>query len=318
MTNSDSSPRIDRPEVILCADWSKGHGKRSVYVARVGERTIKKVAGRKWSFGTVMRLAADEQQRGPVLVAFDVPLGIPSSYFKAAEKVESWVSAHNFIDWLAFAAATPNFFTAVGSASEWSVTRPYFRVPAGEGSYAAFEKAAKSHGVNLKRQIDTMTGGKSGFAIGIPGHVAPAAQTLWGELAATLALERAYRVWPFEGTLRALFDSKRIVVGEIYPRAAYTTALANKLPDRLRVLKKTKCSVRRDALKALESADWVRRSEVTVDGFEPAWDSEDDFDALMTSAAMLRCAIEGLSFSASIYEDPVAEGGILGSGTLTF
>jgi hypothetical protein len=318
MTNSDSSPQIDRPEVIVCADWSKGHGKRSVYVARVGERTIRRVAGRKWSFGKVMGLAAEEQQRGPVLVAFDVTLGVPSSYFKAAQEVESWVSAHNFIDWLAFAAATPNFFAAVGAASEWSVRRPYFTVPAGKGSYGAFERAAKSHGVNLKRQIDTLTGGKSAFAIGIPGHVAPAAQTLWEELAAALAPERSFSIWPFEGTLAALFHSKRIVVGEIYPRAAYTTALANQLPDRLRALKKTKCSVRHGALKALESADWVRRPEVTVNGFEPAWDSEDDFDALMTSAAMLRYAIEGLSFSVSTYEDPVAEGGILGTGTLTF
>jgi len=316
--SSDSPAAPQKPDVILCADWSKSRAKRSVYIARVAERSVKKVTGTKWSFGEVMKLATKEREHGKVLVAFDVPLGVPASYFKEAKAGESFKAARTFVEWLPLATEIPDFFVPVSIASEWSVTRPYFKVPSGKGAYGKFDEAAKALNVILRRQIDILTSAKSGFAIGIPGNVAPAAQSLWSELVVALKNRERFHLWPFDGDLGDLLDTGKIVAGEIYPRAAYATALADKLPARIRALKKAKCSVRRQAIESLLAASWVRTSGVSLNDYESALDSEDDFDALITSAAMLRCAIEDLPFGMQKFEDPIAEGGILGTGTLTF
>jgi len=125
-------------------------------------------------------------------------------------------------------------------------------------------------------------------------------------------------VWPFEGDLQALLESSPVVVGEIYPRAAYATALLD-APTVLRAplaLAKIDLDVRRDAIAALQSAHWVRMLGVTIENVVEAQTNEDDFDACMTAAALLRCTLEKLPLCLPCMESERAEGGMLGTGSV--
>jgi Pyridoxamine 5'-phosphate oxidase/Protein of unknown function (DUF429) len=292
------------PRAILGADWSGDARRRAVWVALPEERTV----GRLDAAPTVPGLvAAARQIGGGVLIGIDAPIGVPRSYLEAARR--SWgLDGASFLEWLAVAVTEPAFFTAVRSAPEWSVRTPFFHVPAGMGGRTGFEVAARAHGVELWRGIDRDTHATSMFALGLPGQVAPAAQALWRELVAARAL--GLRVWPFDGRLDELLAEGDAVVAEIYPRAAYATALARTLPARPMALKKRNVGARRDALEQLESATWVTEHGVRLDDLSHAAAGEDDFDACLTCAALLRLVLEGRPLAEHV--DAEAEGAMLG------
>jgi hypothetical protein len=124
-------------------------------------------------------------------------------------------------------------------------------------------------------------------------------------------------VWPFEGELDVLLKSAPVVLGEVYPRAAYATALidapTNARP-RLSVAK-TDPLVRRSAVQRIQSTKWVRELEVEIEDCDYAEANEDDFDACLTAAALLRCVLEKLPMTCPI-DSPRVEGGILGTGSV--
>ena len=111
--------------------------------------------------------------------------------------------------------------------------------------------------VDMYRQIDRMTGAKAVFIkSGVPGSVGSAACALWQELASQLTAERTFNVWPFEGELQKLLQSTSVVVGVMYPRAAYATALLDAPPTSRApmVVAKTDAGVRREAIATLRAA----------------------------------------------------------------
>jgi hypothetical protein len=59
---------------------------------------------------------------------------------------------------------------------------------------------------------------------------------------------------------------------------------------------------------------WARLQHLEL--LDQEWDSEDAFDAFVTATALLRCILEGTAISDSRFEDRVAGGGILGSGSV--
>ena len=81
----------------------------------------------------------------------------------------------------------------------------------------------------------------------------------------------------------------------MYPRAAYATALLDAPPTSRAplVVAKTDAGVRREAIAALRSAHWVRSLGVELRDLAQAEANEDDFDACVTAAALLRCVLEG-------------------------
>jgi hypothetical protein len=256
---------------------------------------------------------------GSVVTAFDVPLGVPGSFLNAAGAIPFWRSPSNFVDLLSRACETPLFFAKTENASGWAIERPFFSVPAGEGGLKNYKTAAAGHGVNLYREIESQTGAKSAFITsGIPGSVGSAACSLWQEIGPLLDRERAFRIWPFEGELPVLRASNPVVLAEMYPRAAYATALLDG-EARLRpalILAKTKKETRRAAVEVLRSREWVRDQGVTIENLVEAEVNEDDFDALMTAAALLRCELEGIPLHRSGGGSDRAEGGILGTGSV--
>lgn len=315
---SDSEP-APAPQVILCADWGKNIRKRAVFVADVSSRLVRRSAPRAWSLGAVLEEASTWTRRGPVLATFDLPLGAPASYLTAAARVPSWGSPTAFVDFLPRACSTPHFFDATSSPVDWKVERPFFAVPPGPGGLTAYVEAAERQDVDLLRTVDRKTRAKTMFATsGIPGTVGSSACDLWRDLGPRLTTDREFRLWPFEGDLPALLRSHAIVLGEIYPRAAYATALLDgPIGERPRLaLAKTKQDVRRVAMAQLRQAEWVRRYDVTLENVIEAEANEDDFDACVTAAALLRCVLEEQPLTPSARTSDSTEGGILGTGSI--
>jgi len=266
----------------------------------------------------------DEAERwtshGSVLATFDAPLGVPESYLTAAASVSSWRAPTTFLEFLGRAHSVPHFFDGTSIATNWKVERPFFSVPnAGEGGLHSYRDAAARHGVNLYRRIDQTTRAKTLFAkSGIPGSVGSATCALWQELAPRLVATRTFKVWPFEGDLQVLLQSTPVVMGEIYPRAAYATALLE-FPAATRPplsVAKTDVSVRREAIAALSATTWVRSFGVRIENLAEAEANEDDFDACVTAAALLRCVLEGSPLCPAHLESALSEGGMLGTGSV--
>jgi hypothetical protein len=267
---------------ILCADWGKEFPKRAVYVADVSARVVRRVSANGWSVAGVLEEAERRSSTGSVLATFDAPLGVPESYLVALSRVSPGQPSTTFLDLLARARTMPRFFDGTSVARDWSLERPFFSVPAGDGGLGSYVDVAARHGVNMYRRIDRITGAKAVFIkSGIPGSVGSAACALWQELAPRLTASRGFKVWPFEGDLQVLLESSPIVVGEIYPRAAYATALID-VPPASRaplIVAKTDAGVRREAIASLRAANWVRWLRVTLENLAEAEANEDDFDA---------------------------------------
>jgi hypothetical protein len=82
------------------------------------------------------------------------------------------------------------------------------------------------------------------------------------------------------------------------------------------VVAKTDAGIRRDAIATLRAAAWVRSNSVELRDVEQAESNEDDFDACVTAAALLRCALEGTPLCPPHLESTASEGAILGTGSV--
>ncbi len=295
---------VKLPGILLCADWSLAPGRRAVYGALPAARRVLRLAPPAGGWN-VERLVEAAAPHGDAIIGVDAPLGLPASYLAAARGPFGLDPGAGFVPWLEAALARPACFEVGGSAAAWSVTRPFFRPPPGKGSLQAFVAAAAQQGVDLWRRGERASGGKSVFTFGLPGQVAPAAQALWRELGAARAAGLPFRIWPFEAAL----GDGGVKLAEIYPRAAYGVALGEKAPWPSMALAKTQAAVRAAAIDRLRQARWIREAEVALDGLDAALESEDEFDACLAAAALLRLQLAGSPLCGSV--DEVAEGGIL-------
>ncbi len=299
-------------DTILAIDWGKEFTKRRVWIADVKRRTVRPLAG-SWSLPTV--LAAARKLRGRTLIGIDAALGLPQAYFDAARaSVPAWTSATDFLSWLRCAVETPRFFDEVRVAADWSHARPFLAVPAGAGALTAFRTRA---GGKLLRAVDAATRAKSLFIVsGIRGTVGSGTRLLWRDLAPLLGNgQRDFAVWPFEGSLASL--DKKLCLAEIYPRACYAIAL-DPLPAAPRDVSKVILESRIVATDALLATSWFRSSKILLDeeNVALAKSNEDDFDAMISAAALLRCVLEKRSLERPL--ESVVEGGMLGMGLLDF
>jgi len=305
---------------VYCADWSKDPAKRAVCVADVAARRVEYVRrSSPWTVGSLIRVASEDVRGGRSVVAFDAPIGVPASYLAA---VRPGPGPFTFVDWLPGTLAIPGFYEPSKSVAEWSPRRPFFAVPPGKGGRSRWEESLRALHIDPRRRIDRKARGSSPFiAAGTAGSVGSAAAAIWQELAVLVDKREPtpeLRVWPFEGRLEDLTASARVVVAEIFPRTAYAVALsshpvAHRRPMRIA---KTKEACRIAALDRLSESRWITERGVELLGRDDAAGNEDVFDAFLAAAALLRSVLEGDPLSIEALEDAVAEGGILGSGSL--
>ncbi len=295
---------------LICADWGKARSKRVAYVADIAARSIRRLHAPT----TFAGLLANAQGRsGSVVLGFDVPLGLPMSLLKGKHGL---LSEASFIELLDARGADTTFFTPVTTPAAWSPKTPFFVVP--RGGKALFTQRAQAFGVELRRDIDKQTKGNALFITsGIPGTVGSSVVSLWPEIAAARRAGERFSLWPFDGPLHHLTAGPGVVVAEIYPRAAYATALTDGTPATRAPLglSKTDPRTRSSALDELRQATWIKSLGVTLHDMPDALASEDAFDAMFTAAALLRCELEGMPHHAQL-ASPTIEGGILGTGSI--
>jgi hypothetical protein len=309
---------------IVCADWSAARRGREVFAGRVEARLVERLdpPSDGWTVAAVLgqAQALARELDGAVLVGFDAALGVPQTYWaRAPFAVASWATIRRFPDWLDLAARDPAFFEPAAGPEAWSVARPFYRVPPRPGGRRDFEKVLRAAGVEPLRRIEQLAGAQSVFVLGgVVGAVGAAAADLWRGLAeARTSLPRP-RLWPFEAALDEPQAGPRVVVGEIYPRLAYGLALGEEQVEargRL-AISKNGARARSEALAVLADRPWVRRHGARLPGLDLALANADAFDALLSCAGLLRAVLEQTPLSRADLEDGLAEGGILGCGSL--
>lgn len=294
---------------IVCVDWGKERAKRRAWMADVDRRVITPL-----DVATTVKeiLAYAAARPGRALIGIDAALGIPATYFEhASASIAAWKGVRDFPSWLVRAMAHPGFQSEARSATDWRADRPFIAVPAGPGSLGAFWGRA---GGSLLREIDVATGAKCVFIVsGIPGTVGSGTRELWKELAPLLDRERKFGLWPFDGSLGSM-GGRKVVLAEIYPRVCYALALAPELPAPLEAIAKTGRVNRDEAVARLRSASWLGVHGVRIDAMDRACSDEDDFDAMISAAGLLRCVIEARVLDSETVN--VIEGGILGLASL--
>ena len=304
----------DVPAFFVSADWSTRTGKRSVWVADVAARTLRPAATQPWTLTHLLSLAECCSGSGSVLVGVDAALGVSRGYWRLANAARRSRPPESFVDWLRDLNPDGPFFQTTTDPYHWSVDRPWFHVQRGLGGRKAFTRRVDDE---FLRRLDKATAAKPLFAVsGIPGVVGSGTRALWQELIPLLRAGRDFAIWPFEGELSALLAKHRVVLAETYPRLAYGAALADTLPAGRLNLAKTKLPARELACDQLQRARWVAANSVDLGDLARVIGNEDDFDAHLTAAAVLRCAIDAVPLSSRAWTDAEAEGSMLLAGAV--
>jgi len=294
---------------IIAVDWAKGAAKRSAYQARLDTRSISRLA----IDGSLAQLIDHASSLNiPALIGINAAIGFPMSSWKRLNHDSDNQPGH-FIDYLLNGPLPSRFFDPVTKLEEWSPQRPFIRPPAGKWSLKAFVEASDG---GLYRKNDSTLNGSSIFVTsGLPGSVGSGTRALWQELVA-LCGRPSFSVWPFHGPLDTLLKNGKPVIAEIYPKACYGIALAESLPTPLLTIAKTRENARRDTLARLRDSHWVERERIIIEDLEVAVENEDDFDALMSAAAMMRMFLENSPLESPQATETKIEGGVLGAASL--
>jgi hypothetical protein len=295
---------------IIAVDWGKDVRKRSAYIADLQAKRISRLP----FDGRLIQLfdhAISSQDK--VLIGIDAAIGYPAADWRVLVH-KSGTGAPGFSDFLLGDTLPPDFFNPVSSPADWSPERPFIRPPPGRWSLKAFE-AASSGG--FYRVIDRRLKAQPIFVTsGIPGSVGSGTRALWQELR-ELDGRLGFSIWPFHGAIYELLGKQQPVIAEIYPKACYGLALSESLPAPLYSIAKTKLEARQNALQDLCKAAWVSREHITIEDTRPAIENEDDFDALISAAALTRLFLEKAPVEEANDIESSVEGGVLGAASLS-
>jgi hypothetical protein len=294
---------------IIAVDWGKDRRKRSAYLSELPGRTISRLAF-DGSLENLLDYASAAE--GPVLIGIDAAIGFPAADWTILARGAA-SRASNFMDFLLGDTLPADFFSPVAQPSDWSPQRPFIRPPAGRWSLKAFENASDG---GFYRLVDRRLKAQPIFVTsGIPGSVGSGTSALWQEMT-TAAKHHRFRVWPFHGSMQKLLRKKSPLLAEIYPKACYGIALSEMLPANLLSIAKTRQAARQHALDLLRDATWINRERIILRNIDAALANEDDFDALMSAAALTRLVIEKAPLDDAGQTESGIEGGVLGAASL--
>lgn len=298
---------------IIAVDWGKETHKRSAYRF---DPALSRISRLSFDGDLASLYAAASQLQGPVVIGIDAAIGFPATSWRQLLRSVP-PRPQNFADLLCDHPPPDLFFEAVASPADWSPQRPFIRPPSGKWSLHAFVDASYD---GLHRKVDRQLQANPMFVTcGIPGSVGSGTRALWQEIVA-LEHRKQLQVWPFHGSFADLMSDDKAgspVIAEIYPKACYGIALAATLPTPLLPLAKTRSQARRQAISRLSESEWPVRLGVRIDDTDAALSNEDDFDALLSAAALTRLFLEKAPFDSADSIDPVAEGGVLGAASLS-
>jgi len=236
---------------------------------------------------------------GAVVAGFDVPLGVPHAWARAA-------GVESFGEVLARLAdpSWPRFAEPAEVPDEIGPRRPFYpRAPGGSRQAHLVEGLGLDSPQQLLRACDrpvpgVITAAAPVFWLVGPQQVGKAAISAWREVVVPAVAHDHVRMWPFDGALPDLLAPGSVVLAECYPRAAYTWPLG--FPG-------AGWSKRRQAdrrARGREALAWTRASGLPIhldpamraaidDGFGAAPSGEDPFDATMGALQMI-AVLDGL------------------------
>ncbi len=157
---------------------------------------------------------------GAVALGVDLPVGVPRAY--AAQMAEA-----GFVDFLRGLAARPDFFLVCNTLDEIRLDRPFYprRGVRGMTRLSHAEALGLGGAAGLSRLCDRATpdrpaGAPVFWTLGA-NQSGKAAIAAWRDLLLPALQSGApLRLWPFEGTFRALLAPDSVVLAETYPAEA--------------------------------------------------------------------------------------------------
>jgi hypothetical protein len=157
---------------------------------------------------------------GAVALGVDLPVGLPRAY--AAQLAED-----GFVDFLRACAGRPDFFLVCDTLAELRLDRPFYPRRGVRGMTRLSHAAALGLGgaAGLSRLCDRATaerpaGAPLFWTLGA-NQSGKAAIAAWRDLLLPALQARAkLRLWPFEGSFRALLSPGHVVLAETYPAEA--------------------------------------------------------------------------------------------------
>lgn len=291
------------PEAIAHADWGTAQAKRMVATAELGLGGVyvaheARIVGQTGALRERMHVAGTPRT---VLLGFDFPIGVPRAYAARA-------GIENFATWLRGLNAGAPLFTVADDISDVSIERPFFPRNVTEKSPGLKEQFRAALGLSPQeslRRCDAAHAQRGAasemfWTLG-PKAVGKATLAGWRDAIkpALSDQRRRHAIWPFDGPLFELIDTFDIVIVETYPTEFYRRL-------GLQIGKvghaKTSQEARRAAAPPLLA--WCGEHGVLpddelagqiLDGFGPAADGEDPFDAvvgLLGMIATVRAAAE--------------------------
>ncbi len=306
-----------RPATVISATWNQEPARRRVCMAQLeGERLVTPLAPPLpgHTLTSLLEVAREERTRtgGAVIVGINAALGVPDAYMRTARERPPWRKARSFLDLLATTRYGSAFFEECWEPRDWSIERPFFVPSPALHKIESFYEAAGSSAF-FYRAVDCIAHAEPVFALSSAEvTLGSATREVWKDLAPWLRFpDRDFRIWPFEGSLAQLFADGQIIIAEISPHALRNVAVASQLPAYAPDLATTSQGSRKSMANGLRNARWVRQARIAIAGSEEVANDPSAFDALFSSAALARLALEG-HFGSNPCADGFAEGGLLG------
>jgi hypothetical protein len=270
------------PTLVAHADWSMHAAKRwmaSAVLRPEGYLALPPApVGPLESFWPRLAAAAG---RGPIVVGFDFPIGLPAVYAERAGITGFLEALDRFGD---------DFYQIARTPAQIALSRPFYpHRPGGRSRRQLLDGLGFTDWQHLHRRCDRSTPERQAacpmfWTLGA-NQVGRAAITGWRDLLAPArqgGLDVA--IWPFDGALADLLGTRRFVVAETYPGEVY---------GHLGLELRTHGGKRRQAARSANAARllaWAERAEVALapelrtdiaSGFGSHPGADDRFDAVV-------------------------------------
>ena len=232
-------------------------------------------------------------RRGPVLVGFDLPIGLPAAYAERAgvESLVEWLPQLGSGEWA-------EFFSVAERPDQITTRRPFYpQRPGGTAMRHLLQGLGVDNSNDLLRLCDRGYPGRPAAAplfwtIG-PRQVGKAAISGWRDLLipALRSHDPEVAIWPFDGELHKLLEARSVILVETYP-AEFYRHLGIKLGSKRNPEdRRANAPLLLEWAYELETDPTSEMRALMRDGFGSAPDGEDPFDAAVGLVGMLNVVL---------------------------
>lgn len=278
-----------RPALVAHCDWSMRPGKRWMATAlRAGDRWQILPPEPVGPSDSLFERLCDRARGGGILVGFDFPIGLPAHYGKQTGLPDFQAALRAF-----GSGSWHRWFDVCDAAGDISIYRPFYPMRPGGRSKAQLLRGHHADSPEkLLRECERKTehrGAACSLFWTLGGNqVGKGAISGWREVLRP-DLNRI-AIWPFDGRLRDLLDTRHIVVAETYPGDVYARLGITRTPVWSKRSQAGRASVSAALRRWLDTrshcADPHLLSQIDA-GFSEAACGEDEFDAVIGLFGML-------------------------------